>query len=128
MRCAAKRLRQDRTVSTCRASRCAIAVFERPSAAARIAAARCTRANGAVRNDAKAAALQQRLTTHARRWPQITEIKVRWRAGYAYIDAALDNDEGGLQLCRLKDTGLPFGTPEDALDCACGLCLGDPPS
>lgn len=100
-----------------------------------------------------AAALQQRLTTHARRWPQITEIKVRWRAGYAHIDAALDNDEGGLQLCRLKDTGhpelwgfalftysneryennvlptgLPFGTPEDALDCACGPYLGDPPS
>lgn len=24
-------------------------------------------------------------------------------------------------------TGLPFGTPEDALDCACGLYLGDPP-
>ena len=53
MRCAAKRLRQDRTVSTCRASRCAIAAFERPSAAARIAAARCTRANGAVRHDAR---------------------------------------------------------------------------
>ena len=25
-------------------------------------------------------------------------------------------------------TGLPFGTSEDALDCACGLYLGDPPS
>ncbi len=88
---------------------------------------------------------------HARRWPQITEIKVRYRAGYAYIDAALDNDD--VQLCRLKPaghpelwgfalftysnepsednilpTGLPVGTPEDAPDCACGLYLGDPPS
>ncbi|MCX5320030.1 hypothetical protein ABZT45_22425 [Streptomyces sp. NPDC005356] len=23
-------------------------------------------------------------------------------------------------------TGLPFGSPEDALDCACGFYLGDP--
>ena len=105
-------------------------------------------------NAAKTAALQQRLTAHARRWPQITEIKVRYRAGYAYIDAVLaDEDDGALQLCRLKDTGhpemwgfalftysneryednilptgLPFGTPEDALDCAAGLYLGDPPT
>lgn len=105
-------------------------------------------------NTAKAAALQQRLTAHARRWPQITEIKVRWRAGYAYIDAVVDgDDEGDLQLCRLKDTGhsemwgfalftysneryednilptgRPFGTPEDALDCAASLYLGDPPA
>ena len=104
-------------------------------------------------NAAKVAALQQRLTLHARRWPQITEIKVRYRAGYAYIDAAVDDEDGDLQLCRLKDTGhpemwgfalftysneryepnilptgLPFGTPEDAFDCAAGLYLGDPPS
>ena len=103
-------------------------------------------------NTVKVAALQQRLTAHAARWPQITEIKVRWRAGYAYIDAVIDgDDEGDLQLCRLKDTGhpemwgfalftysneryednilptgLPFGSPEDALDCAFGLYLGDP--
>lgn len=103
-------------------------------------------------NAAKAAALQQRLTAHARRWPQITEIRVRWRAGYAYIDAVVDgDDEGDLQLCRLKDTGhpemwgfalftysneryednilptgLPFGTPEAALDCAAGFYLGEP--
>lgn len=105
-------------------------------------------------NAAKAAALKQRLTAHARRWPQIAEIKVRYRAGYAYIDAAIDgDDDGDLQLCRLKDTGhpemwgfalftysneryqdnilptgLPFGTPEDALDCAAGLYLGGPPA
>lgn len=104
-------------------------------------------------NTAKVTALQQRLTTHARRWPQITEIKVRYRAGYAYIDAAVEDEDGELHLCRLKDTGhtemwgfalytysneryeqnilptgLPFGTPEDALDCAAGLYLGDPPA
>jgi hypothetical protein len=103
-------------------------------------------------NAAKLAALQQRLTAHARRWPRITEIKVRYRAGYAYIDAVVDGeDDGEVHLCRLKDTGhpemwgfalftysneryeenilptgLPFGTPEAALDCAAGLYLGDP--
>lgn len=103
-------------------------------------------------NAVKTAALHQRLTAHARRWPQITEVTVRYRTGYAYIGAVLkDGDE--LQLCRLKDTGhpemwrfalftysgeryednilptgSPFGTPEDALDCAAGLYLGDPPA
>lgn len=103
-------------------------------------------------NTVKVAALQQRLAAHARRWPQITEIKVRYRAGYAYIDAFVeDGDE--LQLCRLRDTGnpeawgfalftysseryeenflptgSPLGTPEAALDCAAGLYLGDPAS
>jgi hypothetical protein len=28
---------------------------------------------------------------------------------------------------NILPTGLPFGTPEQALDCACGLYLGDPP-
>jgi len=100
---------------------------------------------------AKTAALQARLTEHAKRWPQITEITVRYQAKFAYIDAVLD-DGDELQLCRLRDTGhpemwgfalftysneryednilptgLPFGTPEQALDCACGLYLDDPP-
>jgi hypothetical protein len=85
---------------------------------------------------------------------QITEIKVRYRAKYAYIGAVIDGeDDGDLQLCRLKDTGhpdlwgfalftysseryennilptgLPFGSPEEALDCAAGLHLEDPPT
>ncbi|MEZ0096328.1 hypothetical protein ABH925_007535 [Streptacidiphilus sp. EB129] len=42
---------------------------------------------------AKAAALHQRLTTYARRWPQITEIKVRYRAGYACIDATVEDED-----------------------------------
>ncbi len=103
-------------------------------------------------NAAKTAALQQRLTAHARRWPQITEVNVRYRAGFAYIDAFVeDGDE--LQLCRLRDTGnpeawgfalftyssehyeenilptgSPLGTPEEAFDCAAALYLGDPTS
>jgi len=104
-------------------------------------------------NAAKTAALHQRLTAHATRWPQITEIKVRYRAEYAYVDAVLAGEDGEVHLCRLKDTGhpemwgfalftysneryednilptgRPFGTPEDALDCAAGLYLGDPSS
>jgi hypothetical protein len=100
---------------------------------------------------AKATELHRRLTQHAKRWPQITEVTVRCRAKFAYINAVLDNGDE-LQLCRLRDTGhpemwgfalftysgegyednilptgLPFGTPEQALDCACGLYLGDPP-
>jgi len=37
----------------------------------------------------KAAALHARLTEHAKRWPQITEVTVRYRAKFAYIDAVL---------------------------------------
>ena len=35
--------------------------------------------------------LRQRLTSHARqRWPQISQIQTRYRAGFAYIDAVTD--------------------------------------
>ena len=38
--------------------------------------------------------LRQRLTSHARaRWPQISQIHTRYRAGFAYIDAALTDGE-----------------------------------
>ncbi len=95
--------------------------------------------------------LQQRLSTHAReRWPTLSSITVRFRAGFAYIDAVLPDDDV-LPLCRLRyagsaslwgfaiyrashqdyqssylPTGSMGGTPEDALDTACGLYLGDP--
>ena len=103
-------------------------------------------------SQAKAAALHARLTEHAKRWPQITEVTIRYRAKFAYIDAALADGDDNVQLCGLRDTGhpemwgfalftysgercednllptgLPFGTPEQALDCACGLYLGNPP-
>jgi hypothetical protein len=95
--------------------------------------------------------LTQRLTEHARtRWPQLDAVRVRFRAGFAYIDGDLGDGEV-LKLCRLRYRGsasswgfaiyrashddyeasiLPSGTfagsPEQALDCACGLYLGDP--
>ena len=95
--------------------------------------------------------LRQRLSARARdRWPQLSEVQVRYRAGYAYIDAALPNGET-LKLCRLRyagyanqwgfaiyrashddyedsylPTGTMGGTAEDALDTACGLYLNDP--
>jgi hypothetical protein len=51
-RSAAKRLRQARTVSTCRPAARATAAFDIPSATARITLARCTCPNGAVRESA----------------------------------------------------------------------------
>ncbi len=101
--------------------------------------------------DSTKTSLQQRLAARAReRWPQLTDITVRHRAGFAYITAHLPDDEQ-LPLCRLRyngsastwgfaiyrashndyeDSYLPTGTfaasPEDALDCACGLYLNDP--
>jgi len=95
--------------------------------------------------------LRQRLTERAReRWPQLAQVQVRYRAGFAYVDGVLtDGDQ--LRLCRLRYAGsasqwgfaiyrashddyqnsyLPGGfmggTAEDALDTACGLYLGDP--
>ena len=94
--------------------------------------------------------LEQRLNLHRReRWPALRELKVRYRADYAYVTGR-DHD-GDLQLCRLRYAGsldrwgfacylaskdryeasvLPSGaftgTPEEALDCACGLYLNDP--
>jgi hypothetical protein len=94
--------------------------------------------------------LEQRLTTRQReRWPALQDLKVRYRAEFAYIGGA--DDDGPLQLCRLRYAGTPerwgfacylasedgyedsilptgnfAGTPEEALDCACGLYLNDP--
>ncbi|MGW0630928.1 hypothetical protein [Streptomyces sp. NPDC002758] len=95
--------------------------------------------------------LRQRLTAHAKeRWPQLTGVTVRYRSGFAYVDGELPGEES-LPLCRLRfqdvlhtwgfalylassgkyvdnvlPTGLPFGSPEEALDCACGLYLDGP--
>jgi hypothetical protein len=95
--------------------------------------------------------LHQRLSTRAReRWPQLTSIDVRFRGAFAYVTGQLP-DSDPLPLMRLRyggsanrwgfaiyrashedyedsylPTGLTAGTPEDALDCACGLYLNDP--
>lgn len=95
--------------------------------------------------------LQQRLTARAReRWPQLAEVRLHFRAGFAYVDGVLtDGDQ--LRLCRLRyagyanqwgfaiwrashddyedsflPTGMMGGTAEDALDTACGLYLSNP--
>ncbi len=95
--------------------------------------------------------LRQRITAHAAvRWPTLDRVEVRHRGRFAYLDAHLPDAEI-LPLCRLRysgsahqwgfaiyrashndyqdsvlPTGLPIGTPEQALDCACGLYLNDP--
>jgi len=95
--------------------------------------------------------LQQRLSERAReRWPQLAGVDVRFRAQFAYVTAELRGGET-LPLMRLRyggsasrwgfavylaskngyqDSILPdgytAGAPEDALDTACGLYLGDP--
>ena len=92
----------------------------------------------------------QRLTARAReRWPALAEVQVRVRGRFAYVDGGLDSGEV-LTLCRLRyvgsasvgvchlarqqdgygdsvlPSGRPSGTPQEALDCACGLYLADP--
>jgi hypothetical protein len=91
-------------------------------------------------------------------WPQLGEVRVRWRGGYAYVTGHLDTDDAGddepaIPLCRLgylglddewefalhdpatdtyTDTALPdgsfTGTPQDALDCACRVHVTDTPT
>jgi choline dehydrogenase-like flavoprotein len=95
--------------------------------------------------------LGQRLRVHAQhRWPQVARVEVRFRGSFAYIVGRLADGEA-LPLCRLRyggsasqwgfalyrashddyaDSVLPngqlAGSPEEALDCACGLYLNDP--
>jgi hypothetical protein len=94
--------------------------------------------------------LHQRLAARAReRWPQLDGITVRWHGEFAYVAGQLP---GGTTLppMRLRyagsattwgfaiyrashddyqkpvlPSGYPAGTPHEALDCACGLYLGD---
>ncbi|MFF9808407.1 AAA family ATPase [Streptomyces coeruleorubidus] len=92
--------------------------------------------------------LRQRLNRHAREcWPHVDAITVRFRTGFAYVAAELPGEEC-LPLCRLRFTGvlhtwgfalylasndsyrdnvlpsgLPVGSPEEALDCAGDLYL-----
>ena len=95
--------------------------------------------------------LQQRLSAHTRqRWPQLSGVDVRFRGAFAYVTAQL-RDGDHIPLMRLRyggsasrwgfaiylaskdgyqdsvlPTGQLAGSPEDALDTACGLYLGDP--
>jgi hypothetical protein len=95
--------------------------------------------------------LGQRLTARARdRWPALTDVEVRFRGPFAYVTGQLPDGET-LPLFRLRyggsasrwgfaiyrashddyeDSFLPSGdtagSPEEALDCACGLYLNEP--
>jgi hypothetical protein len=94
--------------------------------------------------------LRQRLAARAReRWPQLAGITVRWHGQFAYITGHLPGGTN-LPLCCLRYTGsastfgfaiyrashddyakavlpsgYPAGSPQEALDCACGLYLAD---
>jgi hypothetical protein len=95
--------------------------------------------------------LHQRLLDRKQeRWPALADVQVRFRGRFAYIDGELASGEV-VALCRLRyndsaslwgfaiylasrdgyedsvlPSGLPIGTPQEALDCACGLYLNDP--
>ncbi len=94
--------------------------------------------------------LEQKIRARAReRWPALDSVTIKHRAGFAYVTGHL-NDGEQLPLCRLRyggsasrwgfaiyrashddyedsylPTGLGAGTPEQALDTACGLHLAD---
>ena len=84
------------------------------------------------------------------RWPQLDGVDVRFRGKFAYVTGQLPGGQN-LPLCRLRyvgyastwgfaiyrashddyqdnylPSGQPAGTPQEALDCACGLYLNDP--
>lgn len=101
--------------------------------------------------DSTRTSLQQRLTARAReRWPQLAGVQVRFRGAFAYVTGTTTDGED-LPLMRLRyggsasmwgfavylasndgyqdsvlPSGFTAGAPEDALDTACGLYLGDP--
>ena len=80
-------------------------------------------------------------------WPQLTRVKVTYRGAFGYITGVLRDGEN-IPLCRLRYggsahsfgfaiysaahdhyqdailiTGLPTGTPQEALDTACTIHL-----
>ena len=55
--------------------------------------------------DSTKASLYQRLVERShQRWPQLNEIRLRYRGGFAYIDGVLADGEV-LRLCRLRYAG-----------------------
>jgi hypothetical protein len=91
------------------------------------------------------------LDHHAsQRWPQLEEVTIRWHGSYYYVSGYVTEDDA-IPLCRIaylvspgdwgfaiyqastetyQESILPggshTGTPQEALDCACGLYLADP--
>jgi hypothetical protein len=92
-----------------------------------------------------------RLLDHAgTHWPQLDTVHVNYRGGFAYVSGVLPGGEQ-IPLCRLRyggsahsfgfaiysaareryddavlRTGLPTGTPQEALDTACTIHLAGP--
>ncbi len=101
--------------------------------------------------DSTKSSLEHKLRAHAKeRWPALASVTVKHRAGFAYVTGHTSDGEQ-LPLCRLRyvgsarrwrfaiyrashddydesflPTGSLAGSPEEALDTACGLYLGDP--
>jgi hypothetical protein len=95
--------------------------------------------------------LRQRLLAHARaHWPQLSDLQIRYHGQFAYVTGLLENGTE-IPLLRLRyggsahtwgfaiylaskngyedsilPSGYPVGTPQEALDCACGLYLDNP--
>ena len=89
-----------------------------------------------------------RLLDHAEaNWPQLTRVRVTYRGAFGYVTGVLRDGEN-IPLCRLRyggsahffgfaiysaahdryqdavlRTGLPVGTPQEALDTACTIRL-----
>ena len=96
------------------------------------------------------ASITWRLILHAEKhWPQLNEVQITCRAGFAYAVGILPGGEK-ISLLRLRYggsahsfgfaiysaahdgyqdavliTGLPIGTPQEALDTACTVHLAD---
>jgi hypothetical protein len=105
----------------------------------------------AISNNARSL-LAGRLHAHrVQRWPALDELSLRYRGDFIYLTTTSIIAGEAMPLCRLSyrgniehlgfamylassesyensvlHTGRATGTPEHALDCACGLYLGDP--
>jgi hypothetical protein len=86
----------------------------------------------------------------SQRWPQLEEVTIRWRGSYGYVEglrhrrrwhpAVPDRLPRLARRLGIRDLpgqhrdipgivphgGSTTGTPQEALDCACGLYLADP--
>ena len=95
--------------------------------------------------------MHARLREHAKQhWPDLAGVTLRFRSNFAYVDGEIV-DGPTIRLCRLRyggsasrwgfaiyrashddyedsflPSGIMGGSPEEALDCACGLYLSDP--
>ena len=104
----------------------------------------------AIPDGARRALTRQLEERRQQRWPDLGDLQLRYRADFAYVAGATIDDPNPQPLFRLRYLGSPHdwgfaiylaskdgyedsvlpngmttGTPEEALDCACGLYLND---